>query len=214
MDVGLVGRGYWGNTYAKVLSSLGIKFWQDGRYWHIRQRPDALIVACSSQAHYEVAKCALGRGIPVLIEKPVCMKSAEVQDLMRIGGIAFAGHTRLYDPTWRLFKERVGPLESVEAWAGGVNETNPDAELNWWIHLAAMCVDAGFDPAKATFHVTQEKQPLRFVANGQEFRDGPPGALKVLVTEFLEAVRKGEPDIRGLEIGLKTLQYLEGRRAH
>ena len=211
MDLGVVGRGYWGNTYSKVLTGLGIKHWQDGRYWHMRQHPDALIIACKSEAHYEVARTALGRGIPVLVEKPVCTSSRDVEALIGLGGIAFAGHTRLYDPAWKPFKASVGKVESVEAWAGGVNETNPDAELNWWVHLAAMCHDIGFDPEKATFHVTEEKQPLRFVANDIEFRD-TQGAIAALVTAFLEAVRKGEPNNEGLKLGLKTIQYVENRR--
>ena len=212
MDLGIVGRGYWGNTYATVLKNLGISFWQAGRDWGGYDRPDGLIIASSSSSHYEVAKEALSRGIPVLVEKPVCMKSEQAEVLISLGGIAFAGHTRLYDPAWRSFKADLGEVESVEAWAGGVNPTNPDAELNWWVHLAAMCHDIGFDPEKAVFHVTEEKQPLKFFAGVKEFRDGPPGALACLVREFMEAIEWGVPDNRGLRLGLKTLQYVEKRR--
>jgi predicted dehydrogenase len=207
-----VGRGYWGKTYVDVLTRLGIPFWVDGREWHARERPSGLIVACSSDAHYEVARRALQAKIPVLVEKPVCMKSRHAQELIAMGGIALAGHTRLYDPTWSTFKASVGIVQSVEAYAGGVNDTNPDAEWNWWTHLAAMCWDLGFDPGRAAFHVTPEKQPLRFIANGMEFRDGPPGALACLVTEFVKAIEKGEPDNEGLRLGLKTIQYVEERR--
>jgi hypothetical protein len=209
--LGIVGRGYWGDTYARVLKRLHIPHWQDGRYWHIREAPDGLIVACKSEAHYEVAKCALGRGIPVLVEKPVCMSSAHAQELVDLGGIAFAGHTRLYDPNWLK-----GPASSVDAWCGGVTESNPDPYWNWLPHLAAMCFDLGFDPDKATFHISKERQPLRFVADGREFIDSDE-ALPCLIRAFVQAIEAGKPDNSGLVLGLKTIQFVERyepRRLH
>ena len=208
MDLGLVGWGYWGKVYAGVLDELGVDYWQAGRDWTARAKPDGLIIASSSDSHYEVAVKAMARGIPVLIEKPVCMKASEARNLIQLGGIALAGHTRLYDPLWAEFKASVGVPEKVEAWAGGVNESNPDAELNWWVHLAAMCVDLGFDPHKAVFHVSKEKVPLRFVADGKEFTDSR-GGLANLVRAFIAAIELGKPDNSGLRLGLKTLEYVE-----
>lgn len=212
--IGLIGRGYWGNTYAQTLDQLGLDFWQAGRNWPQKAKDpvDGVIIASSTESHYHLAKTLLRFGVPVLVEKPVATSAAQVQELVDLGGIAFAGHTRLYSPTWREFKRGMGEVQSVTAFAGGVNESNPDAELNWWTHLAAMCWDLGFDPANAVFNVTTEKQPLRFIANGQEFRDGPPGALACLITEFLEAAKSGKPNNEGLKLGLKTLQYVEARR--
>ena len=207
--LGLVGRGYWGDTYAKVLKQLRIPFWQEGRYWHMRSDMDGLIVACSTQAHYEVAKCALGRGIPVLIEKPITLCSKQAKELVELGGIGFAGHTRLYAPGWAEFKERVGKPQAIEAWGGGVNETNPCPIWNWATHLGAMCLDLGFDPRGAQLHITAEKQPVRMVADGLEFADGPPGALANLVSAFCDAIEKGEPDNRGLRLGYEVVKFTE-----
>lgn len=207
--IGLVGRGYWGNTYARVLDEMGIEYWQAGRDWE-GKRADGLIIASSSSSHYEVAVKALARGIPILVEKPVSLTAHEARNLVSLGGIAYAGHTRLYDPLWTEFKASVGVPLHVEAWAGGVNETNPDAELNWWVHLAAMCWDLGFDPMKATFHVSQEKRPLYFAANGKLFTDSR-GALENLIKRFIAAIKRGEPDNAGLRLGVKTLEYVEAR---
>lgn len=172
-----------------------------------RDPADGIIVASSSESHYIVAWQVMLLGVPVLIEKPVCMRSEEAEDLLEMGGIVFAGHTRLYDPAWKAFKAH-GKPKAVEAWAGGVNLTNPDANLNWWTHLAAMCWDLGFDPANAVFHVTEEAQPIRFVADGREFRDGE-GALEGLITEFCAAIQLGKPNNEGLKLGLKAIQYVE-----
>jgi predicted dehydrogenase len=162
MRVGVVGRN-WGKHYVKTLEKLKVAYWQDGRYWHMRHC-DALIVASSSESHYEVARTALGRKIPVLIEKPAATTSEDVQRLIDMGGIVFVGHTRLYSPAWREYKSSLARPERIEAWAGGVTPTNPDALLNWGVHLAAMSWDLGCDPADAEFHITEERRPLRFMA--------------------------------------------------
>lgn len=191
-----------------MLDELGVEYWQAGRDWVAREKPDGLIIASSSESHFEVAAKAMAKGIPVLIEKPVCMRASEARSLVSLGGIAFAGHTRLYDPLWPEFKASVGEPLHVEAWAGGVNQSNPDAELNWWVHLAAMCIDLGFDPLKAEFHVEEKKRPLNFVANGKLFTDSR-GGLANLIKAFLAAIERGEPDNAGLVLGVKTLEYVE-----
>lgn len=218
--LGIVGRGYWGNTYAKVLDGLRIPYWQDGRGWHMRHA-DGIIVACSSHAHYWVAKCALGRGIPVLVEKPITMHSDEAWDLVKQGGIGYAGHTRLYADEWQEFKDSLRwhggsrPQmipQAVEAWAGGVNETNPDTLWNWIPHLAAMCLDIGFDPYKATLHIHEEKRSVRLVADGREFTDGKPGAIANLVRAFVKAIERGKPDNEGLFLGAQVVEVTERLR--
>jgi predicted dehydrogenase len=202
-----------GQALRKTLEKLKVPYWQDGRYWHMRHC-DALIVASSSESHYEVARTALGRKIPVLIEKPAATTSEDVQRLIDMGGIVFVGHTRLYSPAWREYKSSLARPERIEAWAGGVTPTNPDALLNWGVHLAAMSWDLGCDPEEAAFHITEERRPLRFMADGHEFQDPPtdPAPLEVLVTEFLEAVELGKPNNAGLHLALKTIQYVEAMR--
>ena len=141
--------------------------------------------------------------IPVLVEKPACLRAYQAVNLMCQKVPVWVNHTRLFDPAWRALKA-LKP-ESVEAWAGGVNETNPDAYLNWISHLVPMCLDLGFCPDSALFHITKEKQPLRFVVNGNEFRD-TGGALKNLLEQFMVAEKSF-----GLDYALAVTRYLEGR---
>lgn len=210
LRLGLVGRGYWGNTYKKVLEELGIKHWQAGRDWKQQGAADGIIIACSTEAHYEIAKFCLSIGMPVLVEKPLTLRSAQARELASMGGIGFVSHTRLYSPAWGEFKrEFKSPPKRIEAWAGGVNETNPDALWNWLPHLIPMCLDLGFDPMKAEFHITAEKQPLRFVADGREFVDGKPGALANMVAQFCKAIERGQPDNRGIQLGAGVVEVTE-----
>jgi hypothetical protein len=206
LRLGIVGRGAWGSVYVKALKELRIAHWQDGRYWHMRHA-DGLIVACSSAAHYEVAKCALGRGIPVLIEKPVTLDSREAWELVEMGGIAFAGHTRLFSPSWRQFKR---PARKVVGYAGGVTESNPDAVWNWIPHLAAMALDC--DAEEMEFHVTEERQPLRMIVDGAEWVDVNDEPIKVLIREFRQAIEKGIPDNAGLRLGAQVVEITEALR--
>lgn len=217
MRLGIIGRGPWGDTYARTLRGLGIDFWQAGReWWKDKPRADGLIIASSADSHYGIAGLALRHEIPVLIEKPICTSASCARALLDIArqgwAIAFDGHTRLYSPAWWDFKEKAleEGVRSVYAVAGG-----PTKIPHWWDwgpHLVAMCIDLGFPPEEAVFVTTDAKVPLHFDVNGGMcFGDVPtsPTPLETLVGEFVAAIESGEPDIRGLEIGVKVVEYIE-----
>ncbi|MFT3769685.1 MAG: radical SAM protein [Minicystis sp.] len=46
-------------------------------------RPEAVIIAAATQAHHALAREALARGIPMLLEKPLTRTEAEAEDLVR-----------------------------------------------------------------------------------------------------------------------------------
>lgn len=206
MRLGIVGLGYWGSVYSRVLTKLGIDHWQKGRDW----TPDAdgLIVACSTESHYEVAFNGLRKGLPVLVEKPVCFDSSQVLRLIGLGGIAFAGHTRLYSPEWAEFRDRHRFPLMVSGEAGGVNEGNPDAVWNWIPHLASMAIDLGADLDECLFRVGEARKPLRLEVDGDVFRDAPD-ALDGLVRAFVAAIERGEPNNDGLRLGYRVVQFTE-----
>jgi hypothetical protein len=196
----VVGKGRWGNTYVQTLKKLKIQHWQATHDWHCFN-PDGVIVATPPETHYDIARIALARRIPVLVEKPVCLSSRAVEALVALGGIAFAGHTRLYAPAWRAFKETLPEVTHVEAWAGGT-ERNP--WWDWGPHLVSMSFDIGFKTP--VLHVTKERQPLRFVVNGTYEYTDVEGGLEVLVREFLHAIKNGKPDNRLMP---EVIAYLE-----
>lgn len=216
MKLGIIGRGPWGDVYAKTLKGLGIAFWQAGRGWADQPRADGVIVACAPDAHMQLAYRFIAHGIPVLIEKPISLRSDEARALLglanRTDAIVYAGHTRLYSPAWREFREQVleEGVRSVYAVAGGPSKLN-----HWWDwgpHLVAMCLDLGFDPAEATFVTTGAELPLHFDVNGGMcFGDVPtmPTPLEVLISEFVEAIELGEADYGDLELGVKVVEHLE-----
>jgi hypothetical protein len=204
MKLGILGHG-WGYTYAKTLDKLGIDYRHDRT---VGQGVDGVIVATPAETHYEIARDLLKAGIPIILEKPVTLDPEQARELVTLGGIAFAGHTRLYDPSWRSFKASLHKIESIDCIAGG---TSRDPWWDWGPHLVAMCLDVGFDPRAASIRCEKERIPLSFIVNGtHEFRDvvGSPTPLEVLCTEFVQAIELGEPNNAGLVLGAEVVEFL------
>lgn len=219
MKLGIIGRGNWGNVYAKTLGEMGIAFTQAGRNWRYEMDDcDGVIVACAAEAHYEIAAELIDELIPVLIEKPICLDLTQAKRLLRIANEntpcapVFTGHTRLYSTAWRAFKERAlkQGVKSIYAAAGGPCRLDP--LWDWGPHLVAMCIDLGFDPLAAHIIVDKDRWPLKLGVNGNmmyadEVEETTP--LENLLTEFMAAIEKDESDISGLELGVKVVAALE-----
>jgi predicted dehydrogenase len=198
----IVGEGRWGKVYARTLQKMKIPFWQTSHYWHCYV-PNGVIVATPPETHYGIARVCLGRKIPVLVEKPITFNSEDAQQLVSMGGIGFAGHTRLYSKAWREFKAR-HQGRHVQTFAGG---TERDPWWDWGPHLVAMSFDLGCETPEIT--VTKEPQPLRVIAGGETFTDVPDNPLETLIAEFVAAIRLGQPNNEGLQLGARVVDYLE-----
>jgi hypothetical protein len=205
VKLGIIGRN-WGSVYANTCRNLGIDYWIAGREWG--EKADGYIIASPPETHYEIARDLLARGLPVIVEKPVTMDPGQAYELAGMGGIAFAGHTRLYDPRWKAFKQFVSRVTDVHCRAGG---TKRDPWWDWGPHMVAMCLDLGFNPRRARFVVRKAREPLSFVVNGRyRFEDRPSSIspMACLLTEFVAAIRKGEPDSRLMPEVVEVLHEL------
>lgn len=222
MRLGIIGRGYWGDTYARTLDGMDIDYVQMGRDWHNDYRHmrhcDGVIIATTPASHFQVALRALRYGLPMIIEKPVCLNSSHAGALLLEAStephIVFTGHTRLYSPAWMEFKSKLGRIDSVYMQAGG---PSPLGWLwGWGPHLVAMCLDLGYDPMGAQLLEMHYRSPIAVTVNGHmHFFDIPttPTALEVLITDFCRAIEKGEPNIEGLRIGVKVVEGIEALEA-
>ena len=221
MKLGVIGRGRWGTVYARTLERMAIEYRLDGRDWRdsgwFRSGLDGAIIASAPASHFPIADELIQAGMPVLVEKPVCLNSPDARALLAraesMRAIVFAGNTRLYSPAWRAFREQAlaAGVRSVVASAGST-----DAMLgSWWDwggHLVAMCLDLDFDPRQAQLRTPDADEPLTFRVNGSlEYRDveETPKPLDVLIGEFVAAIRKGEPDVHGLRLGARVVEVLE-----
>jgi predicted dehydrogenase len=133
----LVGFGYWGPNYARVLNDLpdaDLTFVCDrsaDRLNLVRQRYravgtctdvealfarddlDAIVIATPASTHAALVRLALDRGLHVLVEKPMALDAESCAALCALaesaGRVLMVGYTFLYNAGVRKMKEHVSP---------------------------------------------------------------------------------------------------------
>jgi predicted dehydrogenase len=216
MKIGLIGRGPFGNVYAKTLAGMGIEFKQMGMDWDSKGF-DGMIIASKAESHFVIAKPLIMARMPVLIEKPITMSWKKASRLLGWAedykkSIVFVSHTRLYSKAWKEFKQGLPEvITSVEAHAGGRCKVAP--KWDWGPHIVSMCLDIGFNPSMSIMNLNGYETPFKFIVNGTYvFNDDKciPTPLEVMIGEFVKAIEKGEQDIEGLRLGVNVTAYLDG----
>jgi predicted dehydrogenase/MoaA/NifB/PqqE/SkfB family radical SAM enzyme len=96
-------------------------------------RPEALVVAAATSAHHELARLALERGVPVLLEKPLARTEEQGAELVqlaaRAGTFLLPAHNDLFAPGLdRLFA--AGPFQRV-SWTRRCPSTSQEAPRAW-----------------------------------------------------------------------------------
>lgn len=121
MDFALIGLGYWGKNYYRLLSSndavnlsavvdisTNHKLDENCQYFpsvekFISSKPkvEAAVVSTPTNTHYEITKTLLSNDINVLVEKPLALKSSEAKELIDLakerGLVLLVDHTFLYN---------------------------------------------------------------------------------------------------------------------
>lgn len=79
---------------------------------------EALVVATSAPAHFEVARAAIRAGRDVLVEKPLTLSTADSETLVRLANerkrILMVGHLLLFHPAVTALKDMIGSGELGE----------------------------------------------------------------------------------------------------
>ena len=136
LRTGLVGLGYWGPNYARLLDGIidnvtlsacvdlrddRLKNIRDAhpkvRTYHSHQgmlaagELDAVVVATGASAHRDVVIDCLEAGIPVLVEKPLANTVADAEAMVeaaeRTGQLLMTGHTFMFNPAVRHVKDLI-----------------------------------------------------------------------------------------------------------
>lgn len=127
----VVGAGHWGKNHIRTLAGLGclsgVVEPNDATrqelaslypgvplYANLRDAADknfdGFTVATPAETHYEIARFLLERGKPVLVEKPITLRSGEARELAKIaeahGTQLMTGHVLLFHPAI----EKIGEL--------------------------------------------------------------------------------------------------------
>ncbi len=108
----LVGAGAWGKNYINTLSLFSdVKLEVANRNtWHqlIDNKPDGVIVATPPDSHIEIAKFALERDIPTMIEKPLALSVADAKQLLPYSHIPIlVNHIHLFSDAYQRIKSIV-----------------------------------------------------------------------------------------------------------
>lgn len=100
----------------KVGAELDVPVFSDAR--ELLGRVDAVTIAASTAAHYELCKLFLGNGVHVLVEKPITTTSAqaaEICDLAERAGVRLqVGHIERYNPALRAVRAKLRQPMFVE----------------------------------------------------------------------------------------------------
>jgi predicted dehydrogenase len=135
LRIGLLGLGYWGPNYARVVTELpdaelvavcdasesaldfmaarvrGVRTSTDPAELFGSDDVDAVIIATPTSTHYELALGALSGGKHVLCEKPLAETVGECDELIvaasRAERILFVGHTFLFNPAVRRMRQLI-----------------------------------------------------------------------------------------------------------
>ncbi len=121
MNIAIIGLGYWGKNYLRILSSNdGVKlsavveptqnikldeeikqFYNLEELLNSEITIDAAVICTPTNTHYEITRKLLNSGIHVLVEKPLATKSVEAKDLLEIANknnlTLLVDHTFLYN---------------------------------------------------------------------------------------------------------------------
>lgn len=227
--IGIIGRARWGRLYARTLQELEhYPAWVCGKS-DTRFDADAVIIATPAETHFDLAMLALANGCHVLVEKPMAMSAVQAKQMTVAaqinGGVAWVGHTHLFSPAWREFKQGLNGSSHGYAIFGG-----PTPAPKWWCkgsHAVAMTIDL-FGPAvewmmdggvlkvecergRSVIRVIDEPKCSVFVVEERYYisPDTSPSPMQVLVQEFLSACERGAPDSSGFELGRRVAQVLE-----
>lgn len=79
---------------------------------------DAVTIAATTSAHFEIAKFFLQKGVHSLVEKPITNNSSEGEELISIAKSKNAklqvGHIERFNPAFTAVKEKLGNMQFIE----------------------------------------------------------------------------------------------------
>lgn len=163
LNVGVVGAGYWGPNlirnfveipHSEVVMVSDLKKERleqiHNRYpkvdvttdYHemFQKGIDAVVIATPPSTHYKIAKDFLERGVHVLVEKPIALKSEHVEDLIDIADrknlVLMTGHTFEYNSAVIKLKEiihsgEIGKVLYTDSARLNLGLFQPDLNVLW-----------------------------------------------------------------------------------
>ena len=205
---------------AEQISQLhGGQPYQDYRRMIEAERPDAVIIAVPTNAHFEVASDLLNAGCHVLIEKPIAATNKEARELVemadRLGLILMVGHIERFNPaiielkrrleagelgrTFQINARRLGPFPARIRDVGVVVDLATH-DIDIMRYLTGSEVTRVYAEAKREVHTSNED----LFTGIMRFVDGTLGLLEI---NWLTPTKIRELFVTG-ERGMYRVDYL------
>jgi predicted dehydrogenase len=148
LDLVLVGNGAWGKNYVSTLANFsGVNLQVATRQnWKslIDNRPDGVMICTPPDTHVELASYALKRGIPTMIEKPLCLSLAEAEILEQFGAPILVNHIHLFSEAYQNLRDmsRQFPISKIVSLGFNNGPTRPYSSLwDYGCHDLSMILD-------------------------------------------------------------------------
>ena len=171
LRLALAGAGRWGRNYIRTIAALpelrlvrvasangatpGLvpRGCEVVDHWRKLLDPaelDGVIIATPPVSHAEIARAAIGAGIPILVEKPLALSAADARAVRQLAAEKrvplLVEHTHLFSPAFRALKELVGRHGGAREIRSAASNRGPyrrDVSVlwDWGPHDVAMCLD-------------------------------------------------------------------------
>jgi len=130
MKIGIIGYGRMAREYEKVLSFLGHKvccfltrhashqiYITNTWKLFLDYNPEAIIIAIDIEETAEVLRRAIGTGLPILVEKPVCISSKEIYNItQKYERQVMVGYNRRYYNNVKIIKKDLKKMKLVSVY--------------------------------------------------------------------------------------------------
>lgn len=188
LRLGLIGAGRWGRIFLRTLARrqdlvlvavasgnaetaallpAGCRLYPQWRELLDHSGLDGVIVATPPHTHIEIAQQAMRRGLPVLVEKPLCLDAEQARsfrdDVQAKQGLVMVDHIHLHSPAFvalRRLLSALGPLRSISGRAGNHGPYRRDASVlwDWGPHDLAMALAlTGGKPEQVNARVVEQR---------------------------------------------------------
>lgn len=164
-----IGAGPWSQNYIKTYREFPITVslaTRDSWQSLVEERPDGVVICTPPQTHIEMAKFALERAIPVLIEKPLALSLAEAKELSSYTAPVMVDHLYLFSPRYQALKREITghEIRHIETTGTGT-KSHTDHSILWDYgpHDIAMVLDLmGRLPESVSAHETATSEGLSY----------------------------------------------------
>jgi predicted dehydrogenase len=176
----LIGAGRWGRNYIRTIAGLdgaelvavasgnpetaglvpqGCRIVSDWREIVGNGGINGVVVATPPSLHTEILLAAIRSGLPILIEKPVCLTLAEVgairAALAERAADILIDHIHLFHPAFRELQRRaaqLGPIRGITSSAGNKARLRSNVSVlqDWAPHDLSMCLNLLPGPARVS----------------------------------------------------------------